>query len=136
MAKPNRICHTCGGDYYYCPSCPDDKRNPQIYVMWCSERCKDIFGLLTDETFKKISTSECKNELIKLGVTLKDTFRGGVQTHVERVLNYTEPIIQNETVIEEVKVTEVADENNIEIENSAPRQVSTNKKKRKNSEVD
>ena len=105
MAKPNRTCHSCSSKYYYCPSCQDDNRDPRIYIMWCSERCKNIFNILTDETLKKINTSECKEQLTKMGVTSGDGFRDGVKTHISRILNYNEPIIENE---EEVSIEETS----------------------------
>ena len=155
MAKQNRICHTCGKGYYYCPSCPNDKRDPQIYIMWCGDRCKQIFGLLSDETFKKITTAECKDELIKLGVTADEKFKDGVMTHAERVLSFTEPVIKEEVIIaevNEVSETEEIDETNKteeidevnkveEIILEEPKTYDTtyvakNKKKKRNSEVD
>ena len=109
MAKQNRICHTCGNGYYYCPSCPNDKRDPHIYVMWCGERCKKIFGLLSDETLNRITTAECKNELLKLGVTVDDTFKDGVKAHAERVLNFVELVVE-EVATEEINEVEKVDE--------------------------
>lgn len=109
MAKQNRICHTCGNGYYYCPSCPNDKRDPQVYVMWCGERCKKIFGLLSDETFNRITTEECKNELLKLGVTKDDTFKDGVKAHAERVLNFVELVTEEVATAEINEVEKVYD---------------------------
>ena len=128
MAKPNRTCHSCSSKYYYCPSCQDDNRDPQIYVMWCSERCKNIFNILTDESLKKISISECKTELTKLGVTSGDGFRDGVKTHINRVLNYNEPVIEikEEVSMEEISLTTENDEE-VELPTS-----SYSKKKKRN----
>lgn len=146
MAKQNRICHTCGKGYYYCPSCPNDKRDPQIYIMWCGDRCKQIFGLLSDETFKKITTAECKDELIKLGVTEDENFKDGVMTHAKRVFSFTEPLIKEEVVIAEVnEVSEIEDVAEVdkveEVILEEPKTYDTtyvvkNKKKKRNSEVD
>lgn len=137
MAKQNRICHTCGTGYYYCPSCPNDRRDPQVYIMWCGERCKKIFGLLSDETFKKITTAECKDELIKLGVTAGDNFKDGVKTHAKRVLNFTEPVIEAEiSIVEIVENNEVDEFESVETEITTTEYVAKAKKKRKNSEVD
>ena len=59
MAKANRVCYCCGHEYYFCPSCPNDRKDPQIYTMWDSELCKDIFNTLVSESTKKITTREC-----------------------------------------------------------------------------
>ncbi len=110
MPKANRTCHCCGREYYYCPSCPDDKRNPGIYVMWDSELCKEIFKTLIDESTKEITTLECKNKLIELGVNKSTVLKESVRKHVDRVMDCKEEIVEevsNETLIniEEKHVT-------------------------------
>lgn len=85
MPKANRTCHCCGKKYYYCTSCPDDRRDPQVYVMWDSERCKEIFTILTNEAVGKLSTLDCKNKLIELGVNKNTEFAENVKVHVQRV---------------------------------------------------
>ena len=91
MAKANRICYTDNKPYYYCPSCPSEEKKEAFYNMFCCERCSKIFKLLTDETFKHITTEQCKNELIALGVDTEDVFKDGIQTHIQKVLNYEAP---------------------------------------------
>lgn len=121
MAKANRECHTCSTKYYYCPTCPDDNRNPRIYVMWCGERCAKIFNLLSDETFNNITTAECKEELLKLNITEKDNFKDSIKKHIQRVMeseqkdsvvdivetvNVAEPVIEAAADVTETDVTE------------------------------
>lgn len=100
MAKANRICHCCGQGYYYCPSCPDDRRDPRIYIMWDSEKCRDIFNVLVDESTKKITTLECKTKLIELGVNKNTVLKDSVRKHVDRVLSYNE--IEKDAVEENI----------------------------------
>lgn len=108
MAKPNRICYCCGREYYFCPSCPDDRRDPQIYVMWDSELCKDIFTTLTNEFTKKITTSECKSKLIELGVDDMEINNSSVKNHIDRVMSYKTVVEPIQEVIEEtVEVTDI-----------------------------
>ena len=102
MAKANRVCYCCGREYYFCPSCPKDKKDPQIYTMWDSEVCKDIFNTLSSESLKKITTKECKEKLIKLGVDKIEINKESVKNHINRVMNYTEDIKEAKE-IEEVK---------------------------------
>ena len=103
MPKANRTCYCCGKEYYYCPSCPDDRRDPRIFVMWDSEKCREIFNILTNESTNKITTLECKNKLIELGVTKDTVLRESVRKHVDRVMSYQEKTEEAvKKVIEEV----------------------------------
>lgn len=93
MPKANRTCKCCGKKYYYCPSCSDEKRSPQIYIMWDSELCKDIFRTLTDEGLKKITTAECKQKLIELGVNENTVLLDSVRKHVDSVMSYEDVVV-------------------------------------------
>ena len=151
MAKANRTCYCCGHEYYYCPSCPSDRKDPQIYTMWDSETCKDIFNTLVSESTKKITTKECKAKLIELGVNNIDINRDSVKKHIDKVMSYEDKvdvlIEQNEEiveaiveemiasdVVEELDVSEVAMvTEEIEVIGSTENAVKTSGKKRKNS---
>lgn len=122
MAKANRFCYTDNKPYYYCPSCPSEGKKESFYNMFCCERCSKIFHLLTDETFKHITTEQCKKELILLGVTTKEVFKENINKHIKRVFDYEVPIILQETGVCEEK-TEV-------------KKINPKRRKSKNSEVD
>lgn len=130
MAKTNKECYTCGQKYYYCPTCPGEKK--EIYNnMFCCERCSKIFKTLTDETFKRIDIAECKNQLLGLNVSTKENFKEGIKRHITRILDYKEPIV--EIVKEEVSTDEV-----VVTDDAVKKTNYTQKKSRKprNSEVD
>lgn len=117
MPKANRICHCCGKGYYYCPSCPDDRRDPRVYVMWDSELCREIFNVLTNESIGKISTLECKERLIKLGVNKDTILKDNVRKHVDRVMTYEEEKpVEVVELSEEINVTEKVTESEAEIQ--------------------
>lgn len=103
MAKTNRECHFCGKGYYFCPSCRD-KRDPQIYSMFDSEKCRDAFNILRDEFLQKLSTEEAHNKLIEMRIVES---QNKPNEHLRRVLAYS-PI----TTVEEVN-----EETVIEVEN-------------------
>ena len=90
MPKANRTCYCCGREYYYCPSCPNDRKDPRIFTMWDSEICKDIFETLVSESTKKITTLECKEKLIKLGVDENTVLKDSIRKHVDRVMGCNE----------------------------------------------
>ena len=123
MPKANRTCYCCGREYYFCPSCPSDRKDPLIYTMWDSEICKDIFNTLVSESTKKITTKECKNKLIELGVEKVIINKESVKKHLDRVMNYKdiedakndikvvdEEAVETTEVIEPVEATETSEE--------------------------
>lgn len=123
MPKANRTCYCCGREYYFCPSCPSDRKDPLIYTMWDSEICKDIFNTLTKESTKKITTKECKNKLIELGADKVEINKESVKRHFDRVMSYTDVEDAKNNIevaaeaIEITEVTEITEEvNNVEIE--------------------
>ena len=116
MAKANRVCYCCGHEYYFCPSCPKDKKDPQIYTMWDSEVCKDIFNTLSRESLKKITTKECKEKLIELGVDKIDIRKDSVKNHIDRVMGCKDIVKEVEIkadVLEEVETLEVINANEV-----------------------
>ena len=145
MAKTNRICKTCGKAYYYCPTC--DMKKPNWFAMWDSEKCKDIFMILSKETVYKIPAEEIKKELDDLNVSLDDSFTDSVRKHVTRIFDICkeQEAVKLESIgkiesVEEYKVNtteQLADisvlvntEENIDLTN----QVVKKKRKRKISE--
>lgn len=64
MAKANRTCFICGNGYHYCPTCSEDRDKPSWYNMFCSEECKDINYILSENNFKRLSNEDA-GELLK-----------------------------------------------------------------------
>lgn len=100
MSKANRECYTCGQGYYFCPTCPSEAKKETFYNMFCCERCSKIFKTLTDETFKKITTAQCKEQLKELNVSVDESFKTGIINHLKKVFDYKEPAIENVEVVE------------------------------------
>ena len=90
MSNTNRECYTCSTKYYYCPSCPSNIKKESFYNMFCCERCSKIFKLLTDETFKRITPLQCKEELINLNVQLNESFKDSIKKHIEKIIGHEE----------------------------------------------
>lgn len=59
----NRKCYTCGKEYHYCYSCPDELR-PTYLAMFCCEECLKVFDTLCDYDSQKI-TAQKAYETIK-----------------------------------------------------------------------
>lgn len=118
MPKANRTCYCCGREYYFCPSCPSDRKDPLIYTMWDSEICKDIFNTLTKESTKKTTTKECKDKLIELGADKVVINKESVKRHLDRVMSYTDvEDVKNSIEVIAAEVADVTEEiDNVEIE--------------------
>lgn len=113
MAKTNRICKTCGKAYYYCPTCNFEKR-PTWFAMWDSEKCKDMFMLLSAESMNKVSTIDAKKQLLDMGVTLDDSFTEPIKKHITRVFECDEIVKEYEiNNVEELSDLEVVNEETI-----------------------
>ena len=114
MPKANKKCYCCGREYYYCPSCSGERKDPRIYTMWDSETCRDIFNTLVNESTKKITTLECKKKLIELGVNKDTVLKDSVRKHVDRVMSCKDDVIKKvkKDIVEESSV--VSEENKTE----------------------
>lgn len=123
MAKANRICHTCKTEYYHCPTCPSETKKETFYNMFCCERCSKIFKTLTDETFKRLTISECKEQLLRLNVSIDEDFKDGIKNHLKRIFNYEEPVVE---IVEEMqKVEETQEEIAIDSDTDVAEEIPT-----------
>ena len=57
MARYDRSCILCGKVYEYCNSCSAFQDKPVWMFSYCSEDCKDITSLLTDQAIESKDTS-------------------------------------------------------------------------------
>lgn len=133
MPRSNRICYTCNQGYYFCPTCPSKGKTESFYNMFCSERCSKIFKTLTNETFKHITTEECKEKLQELNVSKNETFKESIRKHIDRVFSVKEESLETINIKEENNENSEAVTENIDVvKMTTPRK----SRKKKNSEVD
>lgn len=64
-----RICHTCGKEYEYCPTCRSFESLPKWMSNWDSEECKDVWNILVRYNTEHISKDEVKVVLDSYGVS-------------------------------------------------------------------
>ncbi len=81
-----RICYTCGREYEYCPTCAGFKTKPRWMCNWDSEECKDVFQVLTANSFGDASKDDVKAVLDKYGVKDYSKYQPSIQAHIEKVL--------------------------------------------------
>lgn len=86
MAKVMRTCIICGRKYSYCPQCGEDFGKPTWYFTFCSEGCKDIYGICTDWRDGEISTEEAAKELDKVDLTNLEDFTEVTKCQINEIL--------------------------------------------------
>jgi hypothetical protein len=89
MAKKNKICFLCGQPYYYCPTCnTDDRLKPSWYNMFDSDICKELDGIISRYTAKKISVKEAQGEILKLDLSKINIIDDSINKVIKEILSY------------------------------------------------
>lgn len=91
MPQANRVCKTCGKNYFFCSNCDKTLNSPQWMLMWCSENCKAVFEIVSDYAQKRLSKQDAKKKLEKCNLKVEYTF-------TEKIRNYIEEIMAEEKV--------------------------------------
>ena len=83
MAKKNKICLTCGEQYYYCSNC--HRKDPVWMSEFHAENCKDIFDICTRFNMQMLTKEQAKAELDACDLTNKENFKSFVQRDLENI---------------------------------------------------
>lgn len=98
MAK-NRTCYICRQRYAYCPNCERDKGKPFWYFAFCSERCRVLNDILSQNTSGHLSIADAQKELKKIEFKKEDILDEDVRNHIEKILNYKDKEVTKPTEI-------------------------------------
>lgn len=93
MAQANRICKTCGKEYFFCSHCEKSLNSPQWMLMWHDENCKTVYEIASDYAQGRISKKDAKERLAKCDLKVLYTFN-------ENIRNILEDIMTEEKVLE------------------------------------
>lgn len=93
MAQANRICKTCGKEYFFCSHCEKSLNSPQWMLMWHDENCKTVYEIASDYAQGRISKKDAKVKLAKCDLKVLYTFN-------ENIRNILEDIMTEEKVLE------------------------------------
>lgn len=93
MAQANRICKTCGKEYFFCSHCEKSLNSPQWMLMWHDENCKSVYEIASDYAQGRISKKDAKERLAKCDLKVLYTFN-------ENIRNILEDIMAEEKVLE------------------------------------
>lgn len=85
--EKNATCIICGKDYHLCIACERNKSNWKPWkALTDTENCYEIYKVLNDYGFNKISKEEARNLLSKLDLSNVDTFKESVKTKIKEIM--------------------------------------------------
>lgn len=97
--KENATCIICGKKYHLCISCERTKATWKKWkIITDSENCYNIYNVVNDYNFNKISKEEARNLLEQLDLKEVSTFNENVQELIK-------DIMAEKVVIENKKAT-------------------------------
>ena len=101
MAQANRICKTCGKQYFFCSNCEKSSNSPQWMLMWHDLNCKKVFEIVSDYAQGRLSKSNAREALSKCDLKVYYTFK-------ENIRNIIDDITTEEKVLEpQIKEDEI-----------------------------
>lgn len=105
--KENTACIVCGKKYHLCIAC---ERNKATWRPWKvivdSENCYNIYKVVNDYNFSKITKNEARTLLEKLNLTEVHTFREHIRQKIYEIMKKTKkakPIVIEEPTIDVVE---------------------------------
>ena len=103
MAQTNRICKTCGKEYFFCTHCEKSLNSPQWMLMWHDENCKKVFEIASDYVQGRLSKSNAKEALSKCDLKVYYTFKENIRNIIDDIM--TEEKVLEPQVEKEVTTT-------------------------------
>ena len=120
IREENATCIVCGKKYHLCIACERSKATWKPWKMIAdTENCYEIYKVLNDYNFNKISKEEARNLLEKLDLKNVDTFKENVKSKIKEIMkrkktSKVEKTIEVEDIIQEEKIEENITEEIIE----------------------
>ena len=120
IREENATCIVCGKKYHLCIACERSKATWKPWKMIAdTENCYEIYKVLNDYNFNKISKEEARNLLERLDLKNVDTFKENVKRKIKEIMkrkktSKVEKTIEVEDVVQEEKIEENITEEIIE----------------------
>lgn len=70
MSDNNRICRTCGNEYYHCPAC--NSNAPSWKKVYDTEECMNAYVALAKYNAGAVSAKKAKEEADKCGTIVNE----------------------------------------------------------------
>lgn len=121
IKEENATCIVCGKKYHLCIACERSKATWKSWKMITdTENCYEIYKVLNDYKFNKISKEEARSLLEKLDLKGVDTFKESVKNTIKEIMkrkriSRTEKEKEVTEVVTETK-EDVLEENSIIVE--------------------
>lgn len=96
MPQANRVCKTCGTQYYFCTNCDKTLNSPQWMLMWHSENCKNVFEIVSDYVQKRISKADAKTRIQKCDLRKYYSFTEQIRNYIDEI-NAEDPVVEEST---------------------------------------
>lgn len=91
----NSTCAICGQKYHLCVACERKKATWKPWRMFVDkENCYNIYKILNDYNFKKITKDEARKLLLKLDLSGLDTFKESIKENINYIMK-TEKITKS-----------------------------------------
>lgn len=105
--KENTTCIVCGKKYHLCIAC---ERNKATWKPWKtivdSENCYNIYKVVNDYNFNKITKNEARALLEKLDLTEMHTFKEHIRQKINEIMRKpkkVKPVVVEETTVDIVE---------------------------------
>jgi hypothetical protein len=95
--QTNRTCYCCGKDYYYCPTCEDQKDLETWHIMFHDENCKDIFHTCREDFLKHITREKSIENLKKCNLDYVLSLSIDISSQIKEIL-YSENQISKDKI--------------------------------------
>lgn len=97
-----RTCVVCGKKYSFCPVCdPKDAKLEPWHFAWCSEDCKEIYGVTSAFEDGRMSAIEAEEKLEKLDLSRIEYFGTSYKDSIAKI---------NDEVLFELNVSDNEDD--------------------------
>lgn len=84
--RANRVCKTCGKQYYYCSNCQKNLNSPEWMLLWDTQNCKSVFEIVSDYDQKHITKEQARERLLKCNLREEYTFTEKIRNLVDEIM--------------------------------------------------
>ena len=86
MKRGTRQCIVCGKTYTYCPECGNGDINQSWKYLYDTDKCRQVFGILSRYAFGHIDGSQANDQLGTLDVSVNDSFVDDVKATINEIV--------------------------------------------------
>lgn len=84
--RGTRTCIICGKEYSYCPHCGNGNKGETWRYLYDTEKCMEIFNVLSRYQFKHVNKDEAKSQLKDLKISKDMVFTDEIQKQINEIM--------------------------------------------------